>query len=287
MMTDLLLASLRIALLVYAGLCAYVFVRQSSYVYYPTREVACTPAVYHLDYERVVLPTRDKEALVAWYVPAADHGAKTLLFCHGNAGNIGDRVDAVKSFHDLGFNVFVFDYRGFGESTGRPTERGTYLDALAAWEYLTAERGERPENIIVLGRSLGGAVAAWLAERVRPGALILEGAFTSAPDMAARMFPYLPARWLCRYRYNTLARLPKIQCPILVIHSRFDEIVPYEHGRRLFAAAGEPKRFLELQGDHNATESELTLEYQQALRCFSALAQTHAGEEDLRRGNRL
>jgi alpha-beta hydrolase superfamily lysophospholipase len=270
-LSDSFVALLRILALAYGGLCLFVFLRQPAYVYYPGRDVMLTPSAAGLSHEEVTLATADGEALGAWYVPAARGGppARTLLVFHGNAGNIGDRVDAVRAFHELGFNVLIFDYRGFGRSTGRPTEKGTYQDALAAWGYLTRERGEPPQNVILFGRSLGGAVAAWLAEQVRPGGLVLEGTMTSAPDMAVTMFPYLPVRWLCRFRYDALARMGRIRCSVLIAHSRADEIIPFRHGRRLFEAAREPKQFVELHQDHNATEVELEPHYRRALQEFA------------------
>jgi len=267
-MGEYLMMALRVFVLAYLGMCLYVFARQASYVYYPTREVEETPAARGLAFEDLKLQTADGETIAAWFVPGAP-GAATLLICHGNGGNIGHRTDALKEFHDLGFNALIFDYRGYGASTGKPTERGTYADAMAAWDYLTRERGIAATNIIVFGRSLGGAVATRLAAEAHPRALVVEATFTSIPDMARQVFPFLPARWLCRIRYNTLDQLARVGCPVLVVHSRNDEIVPFEHGRRLFAAAREPKCFLELNSDHNATEVVLSPEYRQVMKEFA------------------
>jgi pimeloyl-ACP methyl ester carboxylesterase len=177
----------------------------------------------------------------------------TVLFCHGNAGNIGDWVWAARACRDMGFGFLVFDYRGYGRSTGRPTEEGTYRDARAAWAYLTGEAGLRPAQIVVHGWSLGGAVAAWLAARETPAALVLESPFSSARDMAGRVFPLLPARLLCRFRYDTVASVRQVRCPVLVAHSPHDETIPYAQGLRVFEAAPEPKRFVELGGAHNGS----------------------------------
>jgi hypothetical protein len=175
----------------------------------------------------------------------------TLLFFHGNAGNISHRLDSIRIFADLGLDVFIFDYRGYGLSEGSPSEPGTYRDATAAWRWLTGERGLAPGQILLFGRSLGAAVALELATRVEPAGVILESAFTSVPDLGAAIYPWLPVRLLSRYRYDNLGRIASVRAPLLVVHSRGDEIVPFRQGQALFAAASEPKRFLELQGGHN------------------------------------
>ena len=154
-------------------------------------------------------------------------------------------------FHRLGLSTFIIDYRGYGQSEGSPSEQGTYLDAEAAWRYLVEERGVPPDQIIVFGESLGGAVAAWLAQTHSPQALILLSTFTSIPDIGAQTYPFMPVRMLARIQYNTLARMPEINCPVLIVHGQEDEIVPYGHGQQLFEAANQPKEFLEIKGSHN------------------------------------
>jgi uncharacterized protein len=261
------LSVLRIAAAVYIGLCLLLFFRQSRMVYFPLRPILQTPADIGLAYESVTLTTSDNVRLAGWYVPrAAARG--TLLICHGNGGNIGDRLHPIGMFHELGLNVLIFDYRGYGESEGTPSEEGTYRDAQAAWQHLAVERNTPPDKIVVYGRSLGGAVAAWLAGQVAPAALILEATFTSIPDMGARLYPWLPVRLLCRYRYNTLAQLEHIGCPVLIAHSRGDDMVPFAHGQKLFAAAREPKTFFELTGNHNEGEVLASPAYRRALDNF-------------------
>lgn len=263
---EMLVSALKIAALAYAGFCLFLFFRQSSYVYYPDKNVEATPDAIGLRFEDVRLKTQDGVTIDAWFVPAASNSAasRTILYLHGNAGNNGHRLDALLAFHDLGVNVMMPDYRGYGNSGGKPSEKGTYLDALAAWDFLTKERGVPTNRIVVLGRSLGGAVASWLALEVNPGGLVLESTFTSAPDMVSRIFPIAP-RWLCRFKYDSLARVPKLKCPVLIAHSPNDELIAYEHGRRLFAAACEPKTFVELTGDHNSGESGFEPQYRAAL----------------------
>ena len=267
------LSALKIVAVVYVGLCILLFFRQSHMVYFPLAPVMQKPSDVGLAYESVALMTADDVRLAGWYVPCA--GARgTVLMCHGNGGNIGDRLHPIGLFHELGLNVLIFDYRGYGESAGKPSEEGTYQDARAAWQYLVEKRNTPPDKIVVFGRSLGGAVAAGLAERVTPAAcaapaaLILEATFTSIVDMGARLYPWLPIRLLSRYRYNTLARLEQIHCPVLIAHSRDDEMIPFEHGRKLFAAAREPKTFFELTGDHNEGEALTSPSYRLALDTF-------------------
>jgi fermentation-respiration switch protein FrsA (DUF1100 family) len=270
-MTELMWSILRIVVASYIGVALIVILRQSSYVYYPDKQVIITPAYFKIGFEEVTLTTADKETIAAWYVPAPSEvpgsaqGLRglTLLFCHGNAGDIGDRIDSIKTFHEMGLNTFIFDYRGYGDSTGKPTEQGTYLDAMAAWEYLTKTRSVAPRDIIVFGRSLGGGVASQLAEKVHPGALVLESSFTSAQDMAFKMFPYLPIRLFCRFKYNSIDRVGKADCPVLIANSADDRTIPFEHGQRLYDACLEPKCFVEMSGDHNVGSLDADKEYQQ------------------------
>lgn len=238
----------------YGILLSALYFGQANLLYLPdipSRDLTASPLDIGLAYETVALDTRDGVRLHGWYIPA--RGARgTLLFFHGNAGNISHRLDSLRIFHGLGLNVLIFDYRGYGRSEGRPGEEGIRLDALAAWRHLVETRGEAPARIVLFGRSLGAAVAAWLAARESPGALILESAFISVPDLAAELYWWLPARSLARLDYATRDYLAGVRCPVLVVHSPEDEIIPYRHGRALYAAARQPKAFLELRGDHNA-----------------------------------
>lgn len=237
---------------VYAALLIGVFLFQSRLVYFPGigREFSATPRDAGIEYEEVQLGTGDGESLHAWFVPAPQPRGTVLLF-HGNAGNISHRLDYLLMLHRLGYSSFIFDYRGYGKSSGSPSEQGTYRDAEAAWRYLTVTRKIEPRRIALLGESLGGAVAAWLASRQPPGALVLASVFTSVPDMGAEVYPFLPVRLLSRFNYNTRAYLKNVQAPVLIAHSRDDEIIPYRHGQALFETAHEPKFFLEMRGGHN------------------------------------
>ena len=230
------------------SLLLYIF--QPKFVYFPYPDLAATPADAGLEYEDVNLVTSDQLRINGWFVPHTGSRA-TLLFLHGNGGNISHRLDKLLIFNRLGLSVFIIDYRGYGTSEGSPSEQGTYLDAAAAWDYLTKDRKIPGNRIILYGESLGGAVAAWLADRQKAGALILESTFTSVGDMGKHYYPYLPVKLLARIKYPTLDRIHAVRCPVLVIHSMADDIVPYTQGRKLFDAAREPKSFLEITGDHN------------------------------------
>ncbi len=265
----LLWSVLKIGAAAYLGLALLMYFFQSRYVYFPSRALAATPAALGLPFEEVALAAEDGPRLAAWFVPAAAaRGA--VLVCHGNGGNIGDRLHAIERFHGLGLDVLLFDYRGYGHSQGKPSEEGTYRDAVAAWNYLIRERRLAPDRIVVCGRSLGGAVAAWLTDGRSPAGLILESTFTSLPDIGAGVYPWLPVRLLCRYRYPTLEHLRRVRCPVLVAHSPTDDLVPFAHGQKLFAAAPEPKAFAELTGGHNDGEGMTEPSYRQALDDFLA-----------------
>ncbi|MBT3294350.1 MAG: alpha/beta fold hydrolase [Verrucomicrobia bacterium] len=258
---------LRIALLVYVGLTLLVFLAQARYLYYPDPEITADPSLINLDYRDVMLDTADGETVAGWFVPAADEAAApALLFFHGNAGNISDRLGSIQTFHELGLNVLIIDYRGYGRSSGKPTEKGTRLDAEAAWTYLTGELAIPPERIIIFGRSLGGAVAVSLAATHNPALLVVESSFTSTMDMGQQMFPLLPVRLLCRHRYDSVKTLKAVQCPVLVAHGPDDATIPFAHGRRLHAAANDPKQFITLQGGHNDGGMDSNRAYQRLLR---------------------
>jgi fermentation-respiration switch protein FrsA (DUF1100 family) len=248
-MTTVLLA----ATALYAAFTALIFFSQDRMLFLPNspgREIEVTPARIGLDYKQLTLDTEDGVKIDAWFIPASSRGP-TLLFFHGNAGNISHRLDSIQIFHELALNVLIIDYRGYGRSTGTPSEQGLYQDAEAAWNYLTKSRGIDAKEIVIYGRSLGGAVATWLAAKTQPAAVILESTFTSVPDMAAKLYPLLPVRWLARLDFNAQENIRRIKSPVLILHSRDDEIVPFEHARLLFEAAHEPKKLIALHGGHN------------------------------------
>jgi len=238
----------------YVLLIAYVYVFQARLIFFPNvpgRRLTATPSQIGLKFEEVRITTADRVNLHGWYV-AAPAGAPAVLLCHGNAGNIAHRLDWLETFCSMGFAMLLFDYRGFGRSSGTPTEQGTYLDAQAAWDYLTNTKGFSPRSIVIVGESLGGPIAAHLAKDVDPGALILVSTFTSAPNLARDLYWYLPVRLLARFHYPTAAYVARVHAPTLVIHSRDDETIPFVHGEDLQRRASGPAQLLEIFGDHNA-----------------------------------
>ena len=237
-------------------------------MFLPTRSVAHTPADAGLPYEEVAIGTADGETLRGWLVRSP--GARgVVLFLHGNAGDIGDRVPTAALLQRLRVDVLLVDYRGYGHSSGRPSEEGTYRDAEAMWRHLTEARGVAPERIVVHGRSLGGAVAAWLAARTRPGGVILESTFTSLPDVAARLYPFLPVRRLMRVRYPLLEHLRGLRSPLLVVHSEDDRLVPFDHARAILEAAPVArKRLVAIRGSHEWGFQESGAAYERALAGF-------------------
>jgi fermentation-respiration switch protein FrsA (DUF1100 family) len=270
-----------IALLTYLGVCLFVALFQRRFVYIPSRTFEGTPADVGLEYEDLTLTSSDGLAIGAWYVPHAD-AKGSAIFCHGNAGNISHRVHEIDILHSVGLNVLVFDYRGFGRSEGKPSEKGTYRDAEAAWRYLVETRGESPERIVVIGRSLGGGVAIELAKRHEPAALVVESTFTSLPDVARENFWFLPVRSLMIYRYDSIAKVPHIKCPKLFLHGNMDGLIPITLGRKLFEAAAEPKQFIETPGGHNEAGFTYSPQYTAEFGAFinDALAQSKAETPD-------
>lgn len=241
------------------------------FLYFPMQGLEATPATYDLAFEEIRFEAADGVRLHGWFVPA--QGARaTLLWLHGNAGNISHRVHNLRLFHDaLRINVFLFDYRGYGLSEGRPSEAGLLQDGEAAWRVLQGRPDVDPRAIVLFGRSLGAAVAAELAARVKPAALILETPFTSLLDMARHHYWFLPVRWLVRSRYDTLGAVRRVRVPVLVLHGDADEIVPFDMGEQVFAAAPEPKAFYRIPGaSHNDTYVVGGKAYLEALRAFLA-----------------
>ncbi|TVP90424.1 MAG: alpha/beta hydrolase [Pseudomonadaceae bacterium] len=214
------------------------------------REHIATPDDIGLYWRAVELTTEDDLTLDAWWLPAENPRA-AMLFLHGNAGNISHRLDSLEQFNQLGLSVLILDYRGYGQSEGRPSERGTALDADAGWQWLQAESGHDPERLVIFGRSLGAAVAAELATRTDPAALILESAFRSVPDLGQQLYPWLPVRTLARLTYPTVDYVAQQNAPVLVIHSEDDEIIPFAEGQAVYEAASAPKALLVIEGDHN------------------------------------
>jgi hypothetical protein len=237
-------------LVTYLALATVLYLLQPKFLYRPMREVFSTPAELKLDFEEVIFKSADGLNLSGWYIPV-DSPKFTVFFCHGNGGNIAHRLDSINIFHNLGLSCFIFDYSGYGDSQGKPSEEGTYLDAMAAYKWLTEEKKIPAKNIIIFGRSLGGSIAAHLAGRVEVRALVVEITFTSYVDIAKEYYPYMPVKWFARFSYRTIDYVKTVNCPVMFIYSRNDEIVPYKFGLELYEAANDPKEFIEIFGGHN------------------------------------
>ncbi|MEE2956536.1 MAG: alpha/beta hydrolase [Pseudomonadota bacterium] len=241
---------LLIGCVVYLGLCLGLYFLQERLVFLPSRTVVKTPQAAGLVYENVFLRAGDAR-IHAWYVPAKN-ARLSVLFCHGNAGNISHRLETLSLLNSLGVNVLIFDYSGFGLSNGKASEVQTYRDVEAAWRFLIEDKVTDPASIVLFGRSLGGAVATWIAAKEKPGALILESTFISIIAMGKKLYPIIPVRLLARVRYDSSELIEKVKSPKLFIHSPDDEIIPFKHGVTLYNKAKEPKTFVEIRGNHNS-----------------------------------
>ena len=239
-----------ILFLFYAVILVIVYFKQERMLYFPEKEIWQTPDNISLKYDEINFKTKDGFNISGWYIPAENEKG-VLLFCHGNAGNISHRLESINIFNSLNLSVLIFDYRGYGKSEGKPSEHGTYLDAEAAWDYLINVKGKSPKEIIIFGRSLGGAVAAEIAVRKNPAALIIESCFTSVPELGKTFYPWLPVKLISKFKYSTIDKIGSINCPKLIIHSPEDEIISFRHGKALYENALQPKEFLKIKGGHN------------------------------------
>ena len=248
-MNRIAVVSVVLALVVVAGWGA-VRALERSMIFIPDSELVADPGELGLTFEDLDVSI-DRDRLHGWWVQTPrDPRRGVVLFFHGNAGNISHRLHTVQFWTDAGFDIVIFDYRGYGRSTGRATEENAYADGRAMWEYLTESNAVPAEDIIIQGRSLGGGISSHLASQVTPRAYIIESSFTSIPAIAKDLMPWIP-KWIVRTRMDTLSRIGSVACPVLVAHARGDEVIGYHHGRALFDAAPEPKQFIELDGGHN------------------------------------
>ena len=251
----------------YAAICGAAYHYQDKLLYFPSDYFAEDPAAAGLNFEDFELETSGGATVTGWVVKTKRE-APWILHFHGNGGNIANRIDHLKLFNELGFNGVVFDYRGYGRSKGQPSEHGLIEDGQAVVKYLTDEEGVDPDYLIYFGESLGGGVASAVALKEPPRALILKSTFTSVPDMAAELYPFLPARLISRTNFATDKIIPKFIFPKLIIHARADSLIPFQHGQRLYQLATEPKTFLEVYGDHNTSPLGLGDEFKQVIYKF-------------------
>jgi len=238
------------------------------FVYFPTRQLRYDPKTVGLDFQDIEFTTEDDVKLHGWFIPC-EGAAATVLMLHGNGGNIGHRVSWLKVLHDLGVNVFIIDYRGYGKSEGDPYEEGLYRDARAAYDWWATERKPGGEKLILFGESLGGAVAVHLAARVSPSGLVLQSTFTSARDMAKTMFPIGLLQPLINVHFNSAEAITRVTCPKLFIHGERDEIVPFRLGKDLFKLASDPKSFYAVpEAGHNDLMLVAGSEYARQIKMF-------------------
>ena len=236
-------------------------------IYYPYEKIEFTPDEYNLQYEDIFFKTSDALVLNAWFIPAKNPRG-TLLYCHGNAGNLSHRIEMVEIFNKLNLNVFIFDYRGYGRSEGAPSEEGLYRDAQAAYDYLLSRSDINKSAIIIYGKSIGANVAVDLASKVKAALVISESGFSSAYDMGRKLFPYLPVKWMLTIKYDAVSKIKSIAAPKLIIHSINDEIVPFRLGKKLFEAASEPKELYQMRGGHNEAVFMAKEEYKTSVNDF-------------------
>lgn len=238
-----------LATLLIVFLVLYIRLIEKWNTFFPSKRLELTPEIVDLPFEDVYLTTQDGICLNGWFIPNRDTDY-TLFFLHGNAGNIGDRVEKLKLLYELGVNLFIIDYRGYGKSEGKPSEKGLYLDAKTGYSYLVEEKKIDSKNIILYGESLGCAVAIDLAVKEEIGGVILEGAFPSIKEMGRVVYPFLPSIFFSK-RFDSLSKISKIKAPVLFIHSKEDEIVPIRLAKKLYDNTISKKKFVELKGGHN------------------------------------
>ncbi len=233
----------------FISLILYIRWVESRQVFIPSKQITSNPDQFGMAYEDVYFKTQDGVDLNGWLVKHSD-AKHTILYFHGNAGNMGDRMVKLAMFYQMGVNIFIIDYRGYGRSSGQPTEKGMYLDTQAAYDYLMTRKDIAPERIVAYGASLGGAAAVDLALKRNLAGLISDSTFTNAADMGRRIIPWVPS-FLIKTKLDSLAKIKLISVPKLIIHSKNDEMIPFSMGQKLYDVALEPKTFLAISGGHN------------------------------------
>ncbi len=260
-------------ILFYAFLVLYLYIRQKNLVFLPTPSYPIhTPKEIGIDFEEHFYQYPNGDTIHCWFIPAQSPTKTTILFCHGNSGNLGDRLEIIRVLRDLGVNLLLFDYRGYGASRGEVSENNTYEDGERMIEFLKEKKDIHESDIILYGRSLGGGVATELSSR-HPNikALILDSTFTSLPEIGQHYYPYIPVKWILKYRYDNLGKIKRIKSPKLIIHSQEDEVIPVSHAHKLYQAALPPKDLLILpKGGHNDCFIVSQEEYLSGLKSFLA-----------------
>lgn len=235
--------------IIYVVFLFLLYIFQNSFIFFPSRAVDVTPGNYSMQYEDHFFQTEDGLNLHGWWIEHPEASASVIL-SHGNAGNISHRISLVQMMNGLKVNFFLYDYRGYGKSEGRPDEKGLYLDGMAAYQFVRETKGITPGEIILFGRSIGGAVAAENAVKTEIGGLVIESAFSDVRSLMRQLFPIVPT-FLAKYDFPVSEYLKEITVPVMIMHSHQDDIIPYNHGLKNYEAANSPKWFIELQGGHN------------------------------------
>jgi len=269
-----LAVGLGVVALLYASACGYMWVTQMGQVFEPTVDWQTTPDRMGMKYDTLRIPAghgAEQGELDAWWVPSALPDAPTVLYFHGNFRNIGNNLEHTQRLHQLGYNVLLADYRGYGKSSGgKPSEVKVYEDAEAVWQYLIKRRDVSLNKTFIYGHSLGGAIAIDLAvHHPEAAGLITESTFTSMQAMGELNYGYLPIGWLLNQRFESLQKMPELKLPVLLIHGTWDKKVPVGMGKQLYAAAPQPKRLILIEGgEHNNSGAIGWIEYRDAVTAF-------------------
>ena len=262
----LTISTIRIIAIAYSTLMIGFYFFQSKLVFAPTKGLQTTPKEIGLDFETHII---GKDKVYSWFIPAKNKDAMTVLICHGNAGNISNRLSTIDFYHrEMGLNVMIFDYSGYGKTPGKPSEEKTYQNSQAVFDFLVETLQISPNKIVVDGRSLGGAIAIDLATQRQFKGLIVQSTFTSIYEMAKSMFPILPTKWVQHIYYDSASKVDKINCPVLHIHSPEDQVIPFVMGKALFEKLPEPKQFVEIHGRHNSGWMDSIEIYKPAINTF-------------------
>ncbi|MDE1152191.1 MAG: alpha/beta hydrolase [Micavibrio sp.] len=244
-MRKTIISAVLILLAIYLAICGLMYSQQRRMMYFPSTQALDAPNWATV--ETVHTSTADGLSLVAWFSPPKEKGGKVIVFFHGNAGNLVHMAGKAKLFKDAGYGIFLCEYRGYGGNPGSPTEAGLFADGRAAFTWLKAQ-GYKPEQFVVYGESLGTGVAVQMAKEMQPRELILEAAFSSTADVAKFRYGFLPVDLLMHDRYDSVSKIGDIKTALLQIHGDRDNVVPLQFGKKLFAAAHEPKTFMFVPG---------------------------------------
>ena len=255
------------AAILYAALVIGVWAMQEKLMFgRRTTEIVANPSSRNWTYEEVRLDVMGNKTY-GWMIPI-ENARGTVLCSHGSGRNISGYLEDVALFREQGMSVLLYDYGGYGLSTGTPSEARCCADALAMWNYLTEQRGIPPEKIILAGSSMGGGVTGDLASHVSPAAVIMESTFTSIPDTVRDTYPFIPAKWICHIQFRNIDKVPGFRCPTLVVHSKDDTVVPFAHARRLYDRITAPKMFVEIRGSHGGGKFASRDIYSERLKTF-------------------